>query len=631
MDESSIATYAYEALSSADSMRVLILKPAKAISDPLSCEIIQYRRSDLLLNPDNTLHYTAVSYTWGNAVFSKTITCGNGTSNAVLKVTPNVDSLLRDLRKESVARHLWIDAICLNQANDIEKAEQIPLMGEIYEQAKKVRIWLGKGDDETARMFAFLRNAAIVEDDRSDLAQYLHSILQKLFDSASLGPIERFLQQPWFSRRWILQEAGLAQQATVHCGTCSIPWNWMGEALRIVHVAASEFSKEFHLSKESLEVLKLVGTLLDTESMPTFMDRIWNVHTAECKEPKDRLVALYGFLGAEDRRWVSFDYNWHWSKIFHAHARAYVPSGVCLTHLLAYGSVATVDNRSSDPVPSWVPDWSRRRQHVAYLTGPEENPFHAEVASKTVSLWNMGAVVVLEIPSSGDDDQKLELVFHLLGQVTQLVTSPSSDLKWQDVPALLVPIRVQLRDTDALGRNHTLLLSEMLYLSQRSELILEHIPEDERETYTQDEDAEVELVRRHLSQIWEKLDVENHPWSQAEQYLLQAIASLLREYSLFYLPAPLNSLGYGPRDLKVGDFVIPIDFSNTGRSALKNLDLVIDRRAMAVRGDDLNQLQKGEPAKDGVEVQFVGTCFCCFSYRYGGQNVKAMERRVYLI
>ena len=55
-----------------------------------------------------------------------------------------------------------MDAICLNQADNDEKAAQVQLMGEVYIQAKKVQIWLGESDDDISKTFAFFRSLAIV-------------------------------------------------------------------------------------------------------------------------------------------------------------------------------------------------------------------------------------------------------------------------------------------------------------------------------------------------------------------------------------------------------------------------------------------------------------------------------------
>ncbi|KAH8707140.1 heterokaryon incompatibility, partial [Phaeosphaeriaceae sp. PMI808] len=84
--------------------------------------------------------YEAMSYTWGIPNFTHHITC-DGTTE--LSITLNVDIMLRHLRKTSKPRYLWVDAICLNQSDENEKAIQIGMMGHIYKEARKVNIWLG--------------------------------------------------------------------------------------------------------------------------------------------------------------------------------------------------------------------------------------------------------------------------------------------------------------------------------------------------------------------------------------------------------------------------------------------------------------------------------------------------------
>ena len=38
---------------------------------------------------------------------------------------------------------LWIDSICINQADEAEKSGQVQMMGDIYRRARRVIIWLG--------------------------------------------------------------------------------------------------------------------------------------------------------------------------------------------------------------------------------------------------------------------------------------------------------------------------------------------------------------------------------------------------------------------------------------------------------------------------------------------------------
>ncbi|KAK4125812.1 heterokaryon incompatibility, partial [Parathielavia appendiculata] len=57
-------------------------------------------------------------------------------------VTDNLHRLLRHLRLRDESRRLWIDQICINQKDEVEKGAQIRLMTEIYAGASPVVIWL---------------------------------------------------------------------------------------------------------------------------------------------------------------------------------------------------------------------------------------------------------------------------------------------------------------------------------------------------------------------------------------------------------------------------------------------------------------------------------------------------------
>jgi hypothetical protein len=44
---------------------------------------------------------------------------------------------------------LWVDALCINQANLGEKNHQVALMAQIYSRADKVLVYLGESDCES--------------------------------------------------------------------------------------------------------------------------------------------------------------------------------------------------------------------------------------------------------------------------------------------------------------------------------------------------------------------------------------------------------------------------------------------------------------------------------------------------
>lgn len=83
--------------------------------------------------------YKALSYTWGSLEFSHEILV-NGIP---FRLTANLDSALRHIRSENESLDVWIDLICINQEDLMEKASQVSLMGEIFRLTNEVLIWLG--------------------------------------------------------------------------------------------------------------------------------------------------------------------------------------------------------------------------------------------------------------------------------------------------------------------------------------------------------------------------------------------------------------------------------------------------------------------------------------------------------
>ncbi len=168
------------------------------------------------------MHYSAVSYCWGDKPeYSHELACRDPRHPlTALKITPNVDSLLRHLRKPHKSRHLWIDAICLNQEDQDEMSTPAMLMGVIYSQAKKVHIWLGAETDGRLAADAFgLLRRIVLGDDACRVSPDELAILRPLFGRS------------WFGRRWVIQEVALARHATVHCGPLSIELSWIVAAL----------------------------------------------------------------------------------------------------------------------------------------------------------------------------------------------------------------------------------------------------------------------------------------------------------------------------------------------------------------------------------------------------------------
>jgi len=78
--------------------------------------------------------FATLTYVWKVNADEKraVISCGGQT----LSLTRNGHDALRHLRKRLGTFTIWIDAICIDQANHEEKLSQVRLMGDIYRRPK---------------------------------------------------------------------------------------------------------------------------------------------------------------------------------------------------------------------------------------------------------------------------------------------------------------------------------------------------------------------------------------------------------------------------------------------------------------------------------------------------------------
>jgi len=170
--------------------------------------------------------YEALSYTWGGQPEPlRFIRILDGGQAYNIPITANLESALRHLRPLSDEKYLWVDALCINQANHVEKGSQIPKMADIYNQASSVRVWLGEEGEESHLALSFIKRVLNL----SQLDQLVHDKLTPNEWAAFLNLMKR----PWFSRRWIVQEIALARKAHLHCGDESVTWKELAEAVSL--------------------------------------------------------------------------------------------------------------------------------------------------------------------------------------------------------------------------------------------------------------------------------------------------------------------------------------------------------------------------------------------------------------
>jgi hypothetical protein len=181
----------YEPLSGPNHIRLLCLEPALSAEEPLRFSFIC---GDLLDHQDR---YEAISYTWGEPLLIHPLY--HVEDGTYVVVTANLDRALRHFRRPVTQRLLWADAVCINQVDGAEKSHQIPLMAQIYRNARRVLAWVGGGAENERGMqhlSMLSRNSRRVPEPE------LHSDLASQFEQqtslTAASTVNQFLNSSWF-------------------------------------------------------------------------------------------------------------------------------------------------------------------------------------------------------------------------------------------------------------------------------------------------------------------------------------------------------------------------------------------------------------------------------------------------
>lgn len=135
----------------------MILFPALKKEHPLICYLVE--------RPIAKSNYEALSYVWGDPSENTVMYCSHLPSGGhqTLTITKNLEKALRALRRRRQFRILWVDAVCINQQNTSEKERQIPLMADIYSNARRTLIWLGEEGPMTRSLFHTYRCCYLID------------------------------------------------------------------------------------------------------------------------------------------------------------------------------------------------------------------------------------------------------------------------------------------------------------------------------------------------------------------------------------------------------------------------------------------------------------------------------------
>ena len=346
---------------------IRLLTTQSGDGDPTICRLETYPQR---IAP----RYDAVSYCWGDDGTPGTIQV-NG---CVLQIRKGLLAFLKaSLDRRPPLRPLWIDAICLNQDDGAEKADQIPLMGQIYKNASRTLVWLGEPEENTFQTLIFMKTVIKYAEEHDDI-KYIsseHSYPQEW------EAVRRYMRRAWFKRLWVIQEAVLSKNIEILCHAQHInviPWK---ELLRFEDVLKK------HNGYSNLIVDNSEDNSVTLDGSPYFIEllrahhrrsgrlRMWHFsefHSVRhCTEPVDHVWALLGLLLPKFVALVNeakiIDYSDVGRRDFWKSYLAFMK----ILHSFDVGDflfviMFNISRKGTTPLPSWCVDFNEPRKYYPF-------------------------------------------------------------------------------------------------------------------------------------------------------------------------------------------------------------------------------------------------------------------------
>ncbi|KAL2137335.1 hypothetical protein VTI74DRAFT_3275 [Chaetomium olivicolor] len=412
-------------------IRLLHLHPSPAPSSPLICSLtihpLHSSHSDSYVPnddddnpPSGRPKFTAVSYAWGPGDRTAHASV-NG--DALLLITPSLDTALRHLRHAEDVLTLWIDQVCIDQSCDDEKSAQVVLMGRIFRAAEEVVVWLGPaadGSDELMEVFREVGLEAselglqrylnpegvgllrpIIGEEVLDENHHMMMFRELLFESAPrfrrvLKALVEWNRWQWFGRVWVVQEFALATRWPVLvCGGKRVSAGLVFLAITVYGLVGGELLRDGPLKSQSrmdaeqwirevrLPLSQLANLRLDWQVFESglglgnpllaLLRRMYEGNKMDATDERDRIFALLALACDADKLGLKPDYSVDdCGPLFVRVARALIQTTGRLEVLSCSQFPKASYHRLTTPLPICAADW-RSDLHIC--------------AIETISFW----------------------------------------------------------------------------------------------------------------------------------------------------------------------------------------------------------------------------------------------------
>ena len=320
--------------------------------------------------------YMALSYTWGDPSITREIEL-NG---HIMRVTENVEACLRVLRGKAYIQkgwRIWIDALCINQSDIIERASQVKRMNEIYRKAWTPIIWLGnemEGSDDAMALAKLLSRTYTGDDQVNALTQDLHRDPGK-FGVGRWKAIHQLINRRYWSRMWILQEAAMGRRDTpVLCGKQTLPWIDISRTFKLLNQTDEVLNKymvnelkevglEYSLSTWStFSTVNEIQVLQDAQNIGHQRGNLFRLlhlaRTVFATDARDKVYGILEMMEPELFALIEPDYTASVFDVYLDFAWATIRASGSLDVIRHCWWSEPTSTDADSKFPSWLPDWN---------------------------------------------------------------------------------------------------------------------------------------------------------------------------------------------------------------------------------------------------------------------------------
>jgi hypothetical protein len=352
--------------------------------------------------------FTAISYCWGDF--------NNGgklwfDDTSYLELGEAANEVLRKWATRTPKEYLWIDAVCLNQDDDVEKAQQVQHMREIYEKAESVMISLPtkyhgwgahavKYVDFVASLLKRTPSTGSTVGKSAREAVLKTEMIRWCSKNAGINALARIVDtSPYLSRTWIIQEIVSASFAEIDCDGASMRWKDFAQAVllsrkfnlfdRFKSQRKAPLSHHFNSNSDAVSFIEKLRRR-KARGEPVHANQLFlEARYAKVTEPLDKIFALRGLAVDLEPEDLVVDYRTlirelysRATKLLLMHSRH--------KHTLRYAGLWR--HIGGDSLPSWAIDF--RPVQLENIIKDTSQTTHAPLDSADMIFQDSGDLLV---------------------------------------------------------------------------------------------------------------------------------------------------------------------------------------------------------------------------------------------